>query len=175
MAQQYVEGKIVELIPEAVDTDDIVYTQYVVLEFYNKRRITIFDADVECKKRFLGKKKKFDIEILFPDVTKSQNKEKKIVCEDTIPTPTSYVLYGEVVDKLSRYDYYKDYADSIGITEADKNKDSRLILDIGVGTIKVDLDRADHTYERFSIGDYVKVSGGRVDLVEILGDNQNNS
>lgn len=104
------------------------------------------------------------LKVDFPDVKKIYLKENKIFCKDTTPTPSSYVFHGKVIYKINKYDYYQPYANYVKLTEVDKEKDWCLILDIGVGTIEVHLDKPDYKYEKFSIGDYVEVSNGRIDI-----------
>jgi hypothetical protein len=80
-------------------------------------------------------------------VEKINSKEKKILSNNPTPLLTIYTLYGEVLE-----------------IHEENGKQTALLVDVGDGTLEVLLDRADYVYDKFSVGDYVKVFNGRIDL-----------
>lgn len=142
------KAKIVEVLGE-------IWEQDVVLELSNGQKIRVFDVDSACNNEMIGKSKAFEIYVFFPAVIKTQKRENKVVCRNTKPEITSYDFIGEVIDIVE-----------------EKGEQKALIVDIGVGTIEVGLDRAEYEYEKFNVGDYVEVTGGRVDLDEIVQEDE---
>lgn len=166
MLKPIIIATIVE-VKAIAESDGVVYDQEVTLKLKNDFELVVYDHDLLCTyytegvgyktaKEFEGTKKKVYLYVIGFDVKKTILKKKGAVQTRPIPDPHYFSFHGEVLE----------------VTQDDKLRHGSLILDIGVGTIKVGLKRADHEYEKFTVGDYVEVSGGWIELEEIIGEDK---
>ncbi|WP_265581571.1 hypothetical protein [Methanofollis aquaemaris] len=157
------KGKILKNIPVMLGENGQVYEQLVFIKLQDGTIIYLFDSDGSSRDEMIGTVKTVGILAFAAHVGKHSSPAKGVESkyrspDDVVSIEKEPILFfGEIVD-------------------IDKKHHS-LSIDIGVGTIGVDLcwDERD-AIATYKIGDYVRVKGCRNDLIGVWDqDNQGGS
>jgi hypothetical protein len=138
-----------------VDDFGNLFEQELLVEARNREKFWIFDVSLLCNKQMEGKTSIIEFNVWHipaqKNLSKIHDNVKKIkppekLCVHNIPD-YSAVFYGEIVDK-----YQTKY-------------NVNFSLDVGSGIVEILVD--DIEYNKYSIGDYIKIEGNIVQLSEI--------
>ena len=131
------------MIAKIVKIKDFIKTsseQYVVLQVKNSI-FEVFDANWLCDKSMEGKNKLVEVLAFLGGLDKNEKKLKKVVA-DTKTKGCCADIYGQIEKKL----------------------DNTAIVNIGIGKIQYSPSYRD--VDNFKKGDYIKISGARLDLIK---------
>jgi len=179
--------KIDELIPISSGSGSFLTELEVVFELSNGFKITSYDHNflltnevkVNDSKEIghlpayelVNKTKKVKLHICCPYVKKIASEERKIVQTNYYSTHVIYKKDGKNISSVnptSSPDCYSFYGKVLDISMKSSGKQQSLIIDIGVGSIEVGLDRAGYEYEKFQIGDFIETISGWIELDEMM-------
>lgn len=139
-----------------IDEFGTIFEQEILVESTNGEIFWIFDPKIICDKQIEGQTATlvFDVwqSAVRKNILKLCNKQNKILLpENPLGTKSLEhypIFYGEIVSK-----------------EHEASPNSKLILDVGSGIIRVLVYETE--YNNYLVGDYIKVEGNIVHLSEI--------
>lgn len=145
-----VKGKIIKIEPGA-RYEGRTYDQHVFFEVAPGKIIDIFDFKMLLQPEWVGKEVSVNLLLFLSRVERIADEIYDICPNPNVPNSTEYHCF------------------SGRITAIDDNH-KELVIDIGVGSVLVDLVD-DRPFEKwaFSIGEFIRSCPSRVDLVDVIG------
>lgn len=181
--------RIVELIPISSGSGCFLTELEVVFELSNGFKLTSYDWNFLLTKEvrvedgneighlpayeLANKTIKVKLHITVPIVKRITSKDKKVVQTSYYPTHVIYEKDGKdvrAVNPTPSPSCYSFYGEVLDILNDSSRKQKNLIIDTGAGSIEVGLDKAGYEYEKFRIGDFVEVTGGWIELRDIINE-----
>lgn len=146
---------ILEIEPETEYMGE-VYTQEVLIEMTDSQIIKIFDPDMLCTTDMVGKTKTHFLFMLVYSLKKLGGEEMKIIPSRNSDDEINY--YGTVLSVSGKIEE---------ITTNEKTeKWQDVIVDFGVGSIRLGVNIEEYGHLNFKIGDFIQATG-RVYLTSI--------